>query len=312
MPVLAPFPIDELYTGVTLAYRNTSLIADSVLPRVLVGKKEFKHMAYTRSEAYTVPNTLVGRKGAPNEVDFTASEVPSFTYDYGLDDVVPNDDVTNAPAGYDPLGRAVEGLTDLVLLDREIRVANTIFSAANYPSGYKVTLSGTSQWSDYTNSNPVKAILDALDVPLYRPNKLVLGQSVFTTLRQHPKVVAAVFGTGGNAANGGMVSKAQLEALFELSIDVGSSYLNSAKPGQSATMARVWGKHAALLHINPLADTNRGITFGYTAQFGNRIAGTMAEPKVGLRGAVRVRVGESVRELVAASDVAYYFENAIA
>lgn len=312
MATLAPFPIDETLTGITLAYRNTNMIQDLVLPRVTVGKKEFKHMVFAKPEHFTVPRTLVGRKGVPSEVDFTATEVPSFTYDYGLDDVVPNDDIANAPEGYDPLGRAIEGITDLILLDREKRVADLVFANATYPSGFKTTLSGSSQWSDYTNSNPVKAILDALDVPMYRPNLMVIGQSVYTALRMHPKIIAAVFGTGGNAANGGMVAKAQLEALFEMTIQVGQSFINSSAQGQTASYSRVWGKHCALLYINPNADTQRGITFGYTAQFGSRIAGQMPEPKVGLRGAVRARAGESVRELVAASDVGYLFENAIA
>jgi hypothetical protein len=38
----------------------------------------------------------------------------------------------------------------------------------------------------------------------------------------------------------------------------------------------------------------------------------MPEPKLGLRGGVRVRVGESVKELVIAKDLGYFFENAIA
>jgi hypothetical protein len=38
----------------------------------------------------------------------------------------------------------------------------------------------------------------------------------------------------------------------------------------------------------------------------------MPEPKVGLRGAQRVRVGESVNELIVASDVGYFFQNIVA
>ena len=38
----------------------------------------------------------------------------------------------------------------------------------------------------------------------------------------------------------------------------------------------------------------------------------MDEPKMGLRGSVRVRVGESVKEVIAAAASGYYFENAVA
>ncbi len=38
----------------------------------------------------------------------------------------------------------------------------------------------------------------------------------------------------------------------------------------------------------------------------------MPEPKVGLRGAQRVRAGESVRELIVASDVGFLWRDAVA
>ena len=38
----------------------------------------------------------------------------------------------------------------------------------------------------------------------------------------------------------------------------------------------------------------------------------MPEPKVGLRGGVRVRSGESVKEVVCAADLGYFFQNVAA
>ncbi|MFN8996736.1 MAG: phage capsid protein, partial [Pseudomonadota bacterium] len=75
---------------------------------------------------------------------------------------------------------------------------------------------------------------------------------------------------------------------------------------------RVWGKHAAALFISEDMANADQPTFGFTAEFGQRIAGTMDEPKMGLRGSVRIRVGESVKEVIAANDAGYYFENAVA
>ncbi len=42
------------------------------------------------------------------------------------------------------------------------------------------------------------------------------------------------------------------------------------------------------------------------------MAGRREDPDIGLRGGVRVRVGESVKELIVANDLGYYFENAVA
>ncbi len=313
----APFIVQPALTQIAIAYRNpaVSLIADAVLPRVIVGSSTFKYTIFGKPERFTIPSTLVGRKGRPNQVDFSATETESSTRDYGLDDPVPQEDIDNAknnPA-IDPLGAATEGTTDLILLDREVRVANLVFSAATYPTGNKTTLSGTSQWSDYDNSDPVQDIIDALDSCMIRPNVLVLGPRTWTILRAHPKIIAAVYPLGGNAATGGMATRQAVADLFELEeILVGASFFNTAKKGQAASYDRVWGKHAALIHRNRQANTNRGVTFGFTAQFGGRIAGTIQDPNIGLKGGTVVRVGEQVRELVVAPDAGFFFENAVA
>jgi hypothetical protein len=124
-----PFPVDPVMTAVVVAYSNKLLIADEVLPRVPVGKKEFKYFKHTLEEGFTVPNTLVGRKSKPNQVEFSATEETSSCADHGLDDPIPQDDIEEAPANYNPLNRAAEGLMDLILLDREVRTAGLVFDA---------------------------------------------------------------------------------------------------------------------------------------------------------------------------------------
>jgi hypothetical protein len=307
----APFPIIPELTAIAVRYRNQSLIADQVLPRVPVARQEFKYVRHTLAEGFTLPETRVGRRSRPNMVEFSATEVTASCADYALDDAIPDADVANAAPNMDPVGRAVEGLSDLIALDREKRVADLVFSSATYPAGNKVTLSGTSQWSDFTASNPIDAILAANDTLPMRANVLVLGQAVWTKLRQHPRVVQAVY---GSAQNAGVVNRQQVAELLELSeILVGQGFLNTAKKGQTPSLSRVWGKHAALIHRDGLADTrgNR-TTFGFTAQWGERIAGTIRDPNVGMRGGTVVRVGESVAEVIAAPDLGYLFENAVA
>lgn len=309
-----PFPLQEELTQISLAYTNEELVADQVLPRVPVASRAFKWLKHEKHERFNIPETIVGRKGRPTEIEFTATEEASTILDYGVDDLVPAEDTLSAPPGVNPLGRATEGCTEAFLLDREKKVADSIFAAATYPVGNKVTLAGGTQWSDFVNSDPVTAMLSAWDGMLIRPNTLVLGQAVWTKLRQHPKIVAAIFPAGGNAATGGIVQGLQnLANLLEIErVVVGKGWVNTAKPGQTPTLARLWGKHCAALYLNPSAGPTNGITFGFTATWGTRIAGSMDEPKVGLRGATRVRAGESRRELIVASDVGYFFENAVA
>lgn len=304
-----PFPVDPALTAITIGYRNAGYIADEILPRVTVAKQEFKYMHYPIEETFASPDTHVGRRGTPNEVDLTANETTSMTEDFGLDDPIPQPDIDDAPPGYDPVGKSVTQLTDYVALGRERRVASLVFAAASYPTGNKIQLSGEDQFSDFANSDPIAVIMAGLDACLVRPTVMAIGHTPWSSLAQHPDILKAIHGNSGDS---GIARRRQVADLFELEdIYVGQSRLNTAKKGQSATLSRVWGNHISLMYRDRNADTRNGLTFGFTAQRGTRIAGAMPDSKIGLRGGQRVRVGESVKELVVAGQAGYFIEDAV-
>lgn len=309
----APFVLNAALMAVAVAYKNEKMIADDVLPRKPVAAESFEYNKYPIGEFFSPPDDSVGRKSQPNQVEFTGEKVTDSTKDYGLDDPVPNKDSMNAasqPNMPDPKLRAAQGITALITLRREVRAASLVFSAANYGAANKDTLVGTDQWSDYVNSNPQTDFLEAQDSMVMRPTIAVMGRAVWTKVRQHPKLCKAVF---GNATDAGIISRRAFADLFELEeLYVGEGWVNTAKRGQPAVLSRVWGKSCALLHRNLDADTESGTTFGLTAQFGPRVAGEIIDPDIGLHGGVRVRVGESVKELVLANDLGYLFSAAVA
>jgi len=306
----APFPIDPDLTSLVIAYRNEAMIADQVLPRVRVGKQEFKYFKANLVDGFTVPDTRVARKGTPNMTDTGGTEVTDSTVDFALRDAVPLADVQNADSRWNPLARAAAYLADLIALDREVRTATLLTTLANYPSTQRATLSGTSQWSDWTNSNPANAILSAMDAMVMRPNTIVMGRAVYTQLMQHPKIVQAINKTSQGA---GIVNRQAIASLFEVqNIYVGEGWVNAAKKGQAASYARAWGKHCALLNINTAADASRGGTFGFTAQFGERMSGSDFDRDIGMRGGQVVQVGESVKEVISEPTMGYFFQNAVA
>lgn len=305
----APFPIQPELTAIALMYHNRRMIADRVAPRVPVGKQEFKYLKYDLAEGFTVPDTKVGRKSAPNQVEMSATEVTESTEDYGLDDSIPKADIENAPPNHDPLGKSVEYITNLVELDREVRVASMIFNPANYLAANKQILSGTSQFSDYINSDPIGLITDALDSMLMRANKMTIGRSAFSGLARHPDIVKSMHGNSGDK---GIATRQAIADLFELEeVIVGEAFVNNSRKGQAPSMARAWGKHIALINTDNTADTTRGTTFMLTAEFGGRIAGSIPDSDIGLRGGERVRAGESVKEFFVANDLGYFLENVV-
>lgn len=313
------FPINPALTAIAMAYRNPDqiLIADQVLPRIDAAQT-FKWTKYDLAQGFTVPDTKVGPKSEPNKVDFKGIELTDATQDYGLDDLIANAEMEAflampRPEGAGPLSPQALStmmIMGLIKLDREVRVASAVFNTSVYAAGNQATLAGTSQWSDQTNSDPVKAIGDALDVPVIRPNKMALGRAAWTNLRRHPKIVQAC---NASFQGAGIASRQQVADLFEIQeILVGSAFVNTARKGQTVSLSRAWGKHCLLYYSNQQAAVERQPVFGFTAQFGTAVAGEIPAPTKGLRGGMLVRAGESVKEVISAPDTAYFFQNAVA
>jgi hypothetical protein len=312
----APFVQHTGMTAVAVAAKQANLIADQALPRVPVSAENFSCNVYPTGDGFTVPETKVGRKGKPNEVDFSSSELTFSTDDHALDTPVPNKDVEawmaeqkmGNTALVDPRLRATSMLTQCLDTRREKRAADLLFNAASYTN--KVVLSGTSQWSDYVNSDPDYAINQILDSMVMRPNVPIFSRRVWSVLRRHPKLCAAYYKTGTNA---GQLTLEQFKEHFELPNLplIGEGWLNTNPKGVAANLVRIWTNDAAFIYRDMNADTDFGITFGFTAQWGGRIAGTITDPDMGVRGGERVRVGEAVKELVVAPDMGYLFKSAI-
>lgn len=306
-----PFPVDPVLVGIVQAYKNGALIADQVLPRLnpLLPREQFKWWYFDFGQFITLHDTKVGRKSSPNEVEFEAKEKEDRTEDYGLDDVVPIADSANAPAGYDPRAFAAQRLIDLVLLDREVRVANRVFDPDLYGNDNKEALAGTDKWTS-PDSKPIIAFAEAADSMVMRPNNAVMGRGSWTALRTNQSVLRALTPSG---AADGYANKRAVADLLELDdIIIGEGWVNIAKPGQQVQRRRCWGNHCTLFHKAGLADSVSATpTFGWTAQFGTRVSGSIPEPKIGLRGSDRVRSGESVKEVISAPDLGYFFENVV-
>lgn len=318
-----PFPVNAVLTAIAVGYRNTSAmrIADLVLPRQPVGAETFKWTEYPISEAFNVPDARVGRLGRVQQLTFSGTEKEASVEDFGFDAPIPHSDIDAAAkararglSAIDPETHAVQMITDTLENCREARVAALVHNPATYAADKRVTLSGTSQFSDYANSDPITIIKTGMEATLvYTPNTLVMGRAVWSKISSHPKIVNAV---KGNVTSAGIVTREQfLELLSGEGIQnlyIGDAMVNTAKPGQQPVLQRAWGKHIAMLHLNSMASIEQGgITFGATADYGGRISGSIEDKDIGLEGGRRVRTGERVKELIIAKDVGYFIQNAV-
>ena len=319
-----PFPVDATLTAIAIGYRNPAhtLIAKRALPPLKVLSEKFKWNEFPIEEGFTLPDAEVGRKGQVNQVEFSAEEKDSSVKDYGLDDALPQSDIEEAARAraerrshFDPRSAATEGLTNLIELHREVRTAAVVQDPANYSAGRKIALAGTDKFSDFANSDPYGVIDEGFDKTLvFRPNTIVMGQPVWSKVKRHPKIIKAV---KGGLTEDGAVTRAQFAELFEIKPEnllIGEALLNPAKKGQAVALNRVWGKNIALLYLDPAKQVtdDATITRCFTAELGDRVAGSIEDPDIGLQGGERVRVGERAREIVCAKDVGYLIQDAVA
>ena len=309
--IVSTYPVDFERTAIAVGYSNDMYVADMVLPRVPVMRKEYRYYEYPIDESFTVPETRVGRRSRPTMVHFTASEKSAACEDYGLEDAIPDDDVRNAPMqAADPIDRSVMMLTDLLMIDREKRVADMVFADAGYGSANKVTLAGNDQWSvDHASSDPVEDIVDAIEKMIVRPTHMLMGSEVWKELRTHKAILKSVNRNDGDA---GIASRRMVSDLLEVEIVVGQAWINSARRGQDATLSRVWGKHALLYRADPNADAMGPPTLGITAEYRGREVMTGFNVKTGARGAHEIRVVDTCDERIIANRAGYLFRNAVA
>lgn len=313
----APFTVNPELTAIAIGYKNNEddLIADRLMPRVDTADK-FSWTEYGDAEAYTLADAKVGRKSEPSQISFSGTQKSDQVEDFGFDDPIPERDIKSwqdmpkpATGGpLDPRQIAAMMLTHHLGLAREVRVAAKVQDPANYLPNLQAVVAGGAYWTDEA-SNPLDVLLAALDEPLLRPNLLAISQPVWRVLRQHKKIVQAV---NRNDQGAGTITKEQLASLLEIKkVEVGPSRINIARRGQAANIQRVWGNNAALLYVSEVAAQSFQPTWGFTAQWGTKIAGEIIEPKKGLLGSRTIRVGEMVKEVVAARGSGYLLRNVL-
>lgn len=259
--------VDPVLTNVAQGYRNAAMVGTALFPYVPVPARGGKVVSFGREDFRLY---ATGRAPGTNtkRVTFGHSSGSYALENHSLEGVVPfelMDEAERVP-GID-LGRgAVRKVQDIVSLRLEKAQADLATTAANYGAANKVTLSGTSQWSDYgAVSKPVSDIEAAKDAVRAqigrRANTVVMGAAVWAKLKEHPLVVDRIKYTGRDSATPELLAK-----LFDVDrVLVGDAlYENDA-----GAMADVWGKFVVVAYtdIGGLAD--QGLpTYGYTYRLG--------------------------------------------
>lgn len=302
-----PFVQSEQILAVTTGYKHPETIAERVLPVVKVAEEKFTYNEISLKDALALPDTKVGRKSYPNEMETGGSEKTDRTDDHAIDDFVANSDLDKARAGYNPRLIAAQNVMRVIKSRQELRVKELIFGAASYDAANTLDITAT-KFSTAT-VDPIEIIESAKDTMLVLPNQCTLGRDVFSALRRNPNIVKAKHGTSGDK---GLATLDDLQGLFDMEFIIGTSVLDTAKPGQPVSWARMWQNHMAMQYIDKSISSaaENTMTQGFIAHFDD-VGAEIADLKRGIKGGTTIRAGHQRKEVLTSTVSGYLLQNAV-
>jgi hypothetical protein len=234
--------VDKLLTNALQGYVPKGFIAELVLPTLKtkqssgkIGKRGLGHLR--------IENNVMGGKAGAKRIEIRQFLSDSyFVAPHGLEEVVAIEEYANVELPFN-LNRDVTVLLALALqLGKEKALADSLRSTSIITQN--ATLSGTTQWSDYTNSDPIGNVLTARNTIRGTsgvfPDTMICDQAVIDVLSYHPKVLRNL-GYADNRA-GSLSNDDIAKALKLRKILAADVMYNSAKEGQTDVLASLWGK----------------------------------------------------------------------
>jgi len=256
--------IDPILSTVAQGYKNNEAVGDALFPYVPVGQRGGKIITFGK-EDFALYNTVRTPGSATKRVQFGYAGASYALESHGLEAPVPNELLEEAAAvpGINLASGAVAKVQNIISLRLEYLQAQLATTAANYAASNKVTLAGTSQWSDLTTgvSDPAKDIETAKEAVRKqvgrRPNTVVLGPAVMAMLKMHPKILDRIKYTGRDVPTEDL-----LASLWGVKRVVVGDMVYTDNAG---VVQDVWGKYVVVAYteIGSLAESGAP-TFGYT------------------------------------------------
>jgi hypothetical protein len=248
--------VDQVLTNISLEWPgNRNFIGPILFPEVGVRKQSDKYYIYDREMWKTEEHDMRGPGSVANEIPGRKISLDTYyAVEHALQHAVPDEVRENADAPLTPDRDATELVTQRILLGREKAMKDMITNAANYHASNKVTLSGTSQWNDYSGtSNPItviKTALRRLHSILFEEGSIitVIPWLVMSYLEDHPAIIERI----KYSQRGVLTPEIIASVLGVQRVVVPGVGYSTAGMGVDATPANItylWGKDVVLAYV---------------------------------------------------------------
>lgn len=263
MPNLASARTNKPLTNASIAYMNKAedFVWFDVAPQVLVTEKSGSIYSYGK-QAMRIVDTARATYGGYNKINLEVSKADHYYCDdYGLFGDVSEEDVADAEAPIVAQTDTAEVVLSKFMLDQEKKIADVCRNTSIITQN--VTLSGTDQWDDYTNSDPVADIRTGIntveDATGKVVNRIVMGRNVARVLVYHPAIKA--YFPGAIEITFGMIMNAMAKIFGVERVSLANTKYTDTNEGASTeTLSNVWGNDVVLIAQDP-RPTRKSLTF---------------------------------------------------
>jgi len=260
--------LDVPLTNVAVkAFQSTEdFLATKICPPVPVINRSNKYYVLDPNSWLQVPVTLREAKTSPRRVEWKVSSDAYYCNNYALAGENALEDLANADAALRLRENTTGIVTEALLRDMEVRVANLVTSISNLGSG--VVLSATA-WSNYPNSDPIADITSGHAFIRQRTglmaNTLMLDVDTYMIVRRHPLLLDMY-----KYSRGGYLTDAELSAVFMVdTLLLGRGIKNNAPEAATPSITNIWGNNALLARVVPglsLQTATFGLAFQWTPE----------------------------------------------
>lgn len=242
--------IDEVLTNISIGYPNTGLVGEVLFPAVPVRKQSDKYYVFGK-EGWLPEDDVRAPGTEANEVEgLSLSTDTYYANEHSLQIPVTDEERENSDSPMRPDADATELVTGKIWIGRELVQRDLVTTAANYATGHTATLSGTAQWNDYANSDPIgdiKTARRAINAAIFMdPNLAVIPYQVMSVLEDHTDFIERIKYSGT-----AVVTEQLVATLLGLPrVIVPGAGVASGNPA-APSLGYLWGKDVVLAWVPP-------------------------------------------------------------
>lgn len=257
--------VDQVLTNVFLSYPNDGFVAEDLFPTLPV--PDLTGIAFQLDESHMV-NPGSSERAAFARAKRISSNLTETAYgplrEHSLEEPISDLVARTYRTQVEPETIATNHVSGQLLVEKEIAVRDHVTNLNNYATPNKITLSGTSQWSN--DASDIEGQIDTAREAVrigcgHYPTQVTMTVPVRNRLRRHPAIKARLEGAVA-------ITNAQRDAIIADIFQVEKLIIADAVMSDQATGAlsgnksRIWGDDVILQYVSGVKAINE-LTNGF-------------------------------------------------